>query len=55
MEDHHTRIVVVGANEAQARALADAVAREAFDNVAYFAGDPSLLRGARGTTRTADR
>jgi rhodanese-related sulfurtransferase len=55
MEDHHTRIVVVGANEAQARALAEAVAREAFDNVAYFAGEPSALRAAPGTAKTADR
>jgi rhodanese-related sulfurtransferase len=55
MEDHHTRIVVVGANEAQARALAEAVAREAFDNVTYFAGDPASLRGSPGAAKTADR
>jgi rhodanese-related sulfurtransferase len=55
MEDHHTRIVVVGADEAQARALAEAVAKEAFDNVAYFAGDPAALRGGRGSPKTADR
>jgi rhodanese-related sulfurtransferase len=55
MEDHHTRIVVVGANASQARALAEAVAKEAFDNVAYFAEAPSALRGTAGATKTADR
>lgn len=44
MEDHHTRIVVVGANAAQAQAVAAAVAHEAFDNVAFFAGDATSLR-----------
>jgi rhodanese-related sulfurtransferase len=43
MEDHHTRILVVGANGVQARAVAEAIAREAFDNVAFFEGDPSAL------------
>ena len=42
MEDHNTRIVVFGADGAQARAVAEAVAREAFHNVSYFAG---TLRG----------
>lgn len=55
MEDHHTRVVVVGAGEAQARALADAVAKEAFDNVSFFAGDAAALSGAAGSTPTADR
>ncbi len=39
MDDHHTRIIVVGASGQQARALAEGVARDAFDNVAFFAGD----------------
>jgi rhodanese-related sulfurtransferase len=55
MEDHHTRVVVVGSGEAQARALAEAVAKEAFDNVAYFAGDAATLSGGSGATPTADR
>ena len=46
MDDHHTRIIVIGANAAQARAVADGVAADAFDNVSFFAGDPSSLHGA---------
>ena len=44
MEDHNTRIVVFGRDEAQARGLAEAVAREAFHNVAYFPGNFEVLR-----------
>jgi hypothetical protein len=55
MEDHNARILVVGADAAQARALAEAVAREAFNNVAFFAGDPARIRGAAGGAPTADR
>lgn len=36
MEDHNTRIIVFGADGAQARFVAEALAREAFHNVAYF-------------------
>lgn len=38
MEDHNTRIVVFGRDGEQAREVAAALAREAFHNVAYFAG-----------------
>ena len=38
IEDHNTRIIVVGHNAADARYVAEALAREAFHNVAYFAG-----------------
>ncbi len=38
MEDHNTRIVVFGADAAQARAVAAELAKNAFHNVAYFAG-----------------
>jgi rhodanese-related sulfurtransferase len=38
MEDHNTRILVVGADGAAARYVAEALAREAFHNVSYFAG-----------------
>jgi len=55
MEDHNTRILVLGANAAQARALAEAVAKEAFNNVAFFAGDASQVHGATPGTRTADK
>ncbi len=38
MEDHNTRIIVFGSNGAQAREVAEAIAREAFHNVTYFDG-----------------
>jgi rhodanese-related sulfurtransferase len=38
MEDHNTRIIVVGKDAAQARAVADAIAKNAFHNVAFYAG-----------------
>ena len=37
-EDHNTRILVIGADGAAARYVAEALAREAFHNVSYFAG-----------------
>ncbi len=46
MEDHNTRIVVFGRDAAQARGLAEALAREAFHNVAYFPGSFEMLRRA---------
>lgn len=44
MEDHNTRIVVFGRDEEQARAVAEALAQEAFHNVSYFAGGFGLLQ-----------
>lgn len=44
MEDHNTRIVAFGRDASQARALAEAVAREAFHNVSYFADTFEVLR-----------
>jgi rhodanese-related sulfurtransferase len=38
MEDHNTRIVVFGADTAQARAVTTELAKNAFHNVAYYAG-----------------
>lgn len=38
MEDHNTRIVVFGRDSEQARAVAEAIAREAFHNVSFFPG-----------------
>lgn len=38
MQDHNTRIVVFGADAAQARAVAAEVAHNAFHNVAFFPG-----------------
>ncbi|HJQ39880.1 MAG TPA: rhodanese-like domain-containing protein [Thermoanaerobaculia bacterium] len=38
MNDHNTRIVVFGRDPRQARHVAEAIAREAFHNVSFFAG-----------------
>ena len=38
MEDHNTRILVIGTNGEAARYVAEALTREAFHNVSYFAG-----------------
>ncbi len=38
MEDHNTRLIVFGRDGAQAKAAAEAIAQEAFHNVAYFGG-----------------
>jgi rhodanese-related sulfurtransferase len=46
MEDHNTRLIVVGADVAEARHVAEALAREAFHNVAYF---PGSLEDARSS------
>jgi rhodanese-related sulfurtransferase len=46
MEDHNTRIIVFGRDGAQAKAVAEAIAREAFHNVSYFAEPLERLRTA---------
>ena len=38
MEDHNTRLIVFGRDGTQAQAVAEAIAKEAFHNVAYFGG-----------------
>ena len=38
MEDHNTRIIVFGRDSAQARAVTEAIAKEAFHNVSFFGG-----------------
>ncbi len=38
MEDHNTRLIVMGTSAADARYVAEALTREAFHNVAYFPG-----------------
>jgi hypothetical protein len=38
IEDHNTRIIVLGDNQQTVRAVADAIAKEAFHNVAFFGG-----------------
>ncbi|HXH14458.1 MAG TPA: rhodanese-like domain-containing protein [Alphaproteobacteria bacterium] len=44
MEDHNTRVIVFGGDGGQARAVAEAIAKEAFHNVSYFAGSFEELR-----------
>ncbi len=46
MEDHNTRIIVFGNDEDDARYVAEALAREAFHNVAYFEGGYAALASA---------
>jgi rhodanese-related sulfurtransferase len=46
MEDHNTRIIVFGSDGAQAQAVAEAVAQNAFHNVSYFAGPLETFRSA---------
>ena len=53
MEDHNTRIIVFGASVAEARAVAEAIAGEAFQNVSFVAAPFSDVRSAlrRGSRR----
>jgi rhodanese-related sulfurtransferase len=44
MTDHNTRIFVVGDTGASARAVAEAIVRDAFHNVAFFDGTAAHLR-----------
>jgi rhodanese-related sulfurtransferase len=46
MEDHNTRIIVFGSGGAQAQAVAEAIAQNAFHNVSYFAGSLETFRSA---------
>jgi rhodanese-related sulfurtransferase len=46
MEDHNTRILVVGTDAAAARYVAEALTREAFHNVSYFAGSFATVHQA---------
>jgi rhodanese-related sulfurtransferase len=48
MYDHNTRIIVLGATAAPARALAEAIAANAFHNVAYYDGNAATVRRTRG-------
>ncbi|HEV2751986.1 MAG TPA: rhodanese-like domain-containing protein [Gemmatimonadales bacterium] len=48
MEDHNTRLIVVGRDAADARYVAEALAREAFHNVVYFRGTFEEARAAVG-------
>ena len=46
MEDHNTRIVVFGVDGKEARAVADAIAGEAFHNVSFVAAPLDQVRDA---------
>jgi rhodanese-related sulfurtransferase len=48
MEDHNTRVIVLGPDAAAARYVAEALAREAFHNVSYF---PGTIDDARAAVR----
>ena len=47
MEDHNTRLIVFGADGSDARAVAEAIAGEAFHNVSYLAEPFAEVRRAR--------
>lgn len=51
MEDHNTRIVVFGSDTEQARAVATALAKNAFHNVAFFDGSLEDLVAELGETK----
>jgi rhodanese-related sulfurtransferase len=56
MEDHNTRIVVFGGDTEEARAVATALAKNAFHNVAFFDGTlEDLLAGLGESTVAAGR
>lgn len=46
MDDHNSRILVFGASEQEARAVADAIASEAFHNVSFVAEPIDQIRQA---------
>lgn len=46
MEDHNTRIIVFGKTAEQAKAVAEAIAKEAFHNVSFFSGGFEQVRSA---------
>jgi rhodanese-related sulfurtransferase len=48
MEDHNTRIIVLGADAASARYVAEALTREGFHNVSYFPGSFETVRQQLG-------
>ena len=46
MDDHNTRIIVFGAEQKDAQAVADAIAKEAFHNVSFIASPFGKVLGA---------
>ena len=49
MDDHNTRIIVFGTGGKDARAVADAIAREAFHNVSFVEASFAEVRAALGS------
>lgn len=47
MLDHNTRIFVIGRDEAEARTVAEEIAKNAFHNVSFFAGSIETLQQSR--------
>ena len=47
MDDHNTRIIVFGSDGAQARAVAEEIAKNAFHNVSFYAGPLTNLTVVR--------
>jgi hypothetical protein len=47
MEDHNTRILVLGRDAGEARYVAEALTREAFHNVSYFPGSIETVLESR--------
>ena len=45
-EDHNTRIIVFGQTAEQAKAVAEAIAKEAFHNVSFFDADVEQFKSA---------
>ena len=46
VDDHNTRIIIFGDDLQEVQAIADAIAKEAFDNVGFFAGKYTELAAA---------
>lgn len=46
MEDHNTRVIVFGKTAEQAKAVAEAIAKEAFHNVSFFDGSFEQFKAA---------
>ena len=46
MEDHNTRVIVFGKTAEQAKAVAEAIVKEAFHNVCFFDGSFEQFKSA---------
>ena len=53
-EDHNPRVIVFGAGGGQAKALADAIAANAFHNTVYFDGTWEQFRAAAFPNRRGE-